>query len=73
MLALYVIIAYGLMNASFKLIDLLPSARFSTGSAGAPAPATTAAIAPAARRSAGISRLGAVRIGARARRSGAGS
>ena len=26
MLALYVIVAYGLMNASFKLIDLLPSA-----------------------------------------------
>ena len=26
MLTLYVMIAYGLMNASFKLIDLLPSA-----------------------------------------------
>ena len=26
MLALYVIVAYGLMNASFKLIDLLPAA-----------------------------------------------
>ena len=37
MLTLYVMIAYGLMNASFKLIDLLPGPPFSTGSAGAQA------------------------------------
>ena len=47
MLTLYVMIAYGLMNASFKLIDVLPSA-VSTGSAGAAARATRAATVSAA-------------------------
>ena len=57
---------YGLMNASFKLIDLLPSAVLDWigGRAGAGDDSSErtggAAIA-------GISRVGAVRIGARAR------
>ena len=53
MLALYVIVAYGLMNASFKLIDLLPSAVLDWigGRAGA-GDATTAASGQAARPSA---------------------
>ena len=71
MLALYVIVAYGLMNASFKLIDLLPGAvldwiggRAGAGDDGGERAGGTAV--------AGISRMGAVRIGARTRR-GAGS
>ncbi len=66
MLALYVIVAYGLMNASFKLIDLLPAAVLDWigGRAGAGDDGSErtggAAIA-------GISRVGAVRIGARSR------
>ena len=67
MLALYVMVAYGLMNASFKLIDLLPGAvldwiggRAGTGDDGGERAGGTAV--------AGISRMGAVRIGARARR-----
>ena len=72
MLALYVIVAYGLMNASFKLIDLLPGAvldwiggRAGAGDDGGERAGGTAV--------AGISRVGAVRIGARFRRGGAGS
>ena len=72
MLALYVIVAYGLMNASFKLIDLLPSAvldwiggRAGAGDDGGERTGGTAV--------AGFSRLSAVRVGARARRGGAGS
>ncbi len=71
MLALYVIVAYGLMNASFKLIDLLPSAvldwiggRAGAGEDGGERAGGTAV--------AGFSRLSAVRVGARARRGGAG-
>ena len=71
MLALYVIVAYGLMNASFKLIDLLPSAvldwiggRAGAGEDGGERTGGTAV--------AGMTRLGAVRVGARARRGGAG-
>ena len=63
---------YGLMNASFKLIDLLPGAvldwiggRAGAGDDGGERTGGTAV--------AGISRMGAVRIGARARRGGAGS
>ena len=72
MLALYVIVAYGLMNASFKLIDLLPAAVLDWigGRAGAgddPGERTGGAAV------AGMTRLGAVRVGARARRGGAGS
>ena len=70
MLALYVIVAYGLMNASFKLIDLLPGAvldwiggRAGAGDDGGERAGGTAV--------AGISRVGAVRIGARFRRGGA--
>ena len=72
MLTLYVIVAYGLMNASFKLIDLLPGAvldwiggRAGAGDDGGERAGGTAV--------AGISRVGAVRIGARFRRGGAGS
>ena len=50
MLALYVIVAYGLMNAAFKLIDCCPPPS-STGSAGAPPPGTTAASGPVGPRS----------------------
>ena len=71
MLALYVIVAYGLMNAAFKLIDLLPSAvldwiggRAGAGEDGGERAGGTAV--------AGFSRLSAVRVGARARRGGAG-
>ena len=66
------IVAYGLMNASFKLIDLLPSAvldwiggRAGAGDDGGERTGGTAV--------AGFSRLSAVRVGARARRGGAGS
>ena len=66
MLALYVIVAYGLVNASFKLIDLLPAAVLDWigGRAGAgddPGERTGGAAV------AGLSRVGALRIGARAR------
>ena len=72
MLALYVIVAYGLMNASFKLIDLLPSAVLDWigGRAGAGDDGSERTGGAAV---GGISRLGAVRIGARVRRGGAGS
>ena len=72
MLALYVIVAYGLMNASFKLIDLLPSAVLDWigGRAGAGEDGSERTGGAAV---AGISRMGAVRIGARSRRGGAGS
>ena len=72
MLALYVIVAYGLMNASFKLIDLLPSAVLDWigGRAGAGDDASDRTGGAAV---GGISRLGAVRVGARARRGGVGS
>ena len=72
MLALYVIIAYGLMNASFKLIDVLPSAVLDWigGRAGAGDDGSERTGGAAV---GGISRLGAVRIGARVRRGGAGS
>ena len=70
MLALYVIVAYGLMNASFKLIDLLPGAvldwiggRAGAGEDGGERTGGTAV--------AGMTRLGAVRVGARVRRGGA--
>ena len=71
MLALYVIVAYGLMNASFKLIDLLPGAVLDWigGRAGAGDDGSERTGGAAV---GGISRLGAVRIGARARRGGAG-
>ena len=66
MLALYVIVAYGLINASFKLIDLLPAAvldwiggRAGVGDDGSERTGGAAV--------AGISRVGALRIGARAR------
>ncbi|MDE0377680.1 MAG: DotA/TraY family protein, partial [Rhodospirillales bacterium] len=72
MLALYVIVAYGLMNASFKLIDLLPSAvldwiggRAGAGEDGGERAGGTAV--------AGFSRLSAVRVGARRARGGAAS
>ena len=69
MLALYVIVAYGLMNASFKLIDLLPSAVLDWigGRAGAGDDASERTGSAAV---GGISRVGALRIGARARRGG---
>ena len=63
------IVAYGLVNASFKLVDLLPSAVLDWigGRAGAGDDGSErnggAAVA-------GISRMGAVRIGARVRRGG---
>ena len=69
MLTLYVMIAYGLMNASFKLIDLLPSAvldwiggRGGTGEDGGERVGGAAAGA--------ISRVGGLRIGAGPRRGG---
>ena len=69
MLALYVIVAYGLMNAAFKLIDLLPSAvldwiggRAGAGEDGGERTGSAAV--------AGISRMGAVRVGARRVRGG---
>ena len=72
MLALYVIVAYGLLNASFKLIDLLPGAvldwiggRAGAGEDGGERAGGTAI--------AGISRVGSMRIGARFRRGGAAS
>ena len=71
MLTLYVMIAYGLMNASFKLIDLLPSAvldwiggRGGTGEDGGERVGGAAAGA--------ISRVGGLRIGAAAALPGAG-
>ena len=69
MLALYVIVAYGLMNAAFKLIDLLPSAVLDWigGRAGAGEDGSERTGGAAV---AGISRMGAVRIAARARRGG---
>ena len=70
MLALYVTIAYGLMNASFKLIDLLPSAvldwiggRGGAGDDGAGE--RVGGVAAGA-----ISRIGGLRIGAGPRRGG---
>ena len=70
MLALYTIIAYGLMNASFKLIDLLPSAVLDWigGRAGAGDDGSERVGGAAV---GGIGRMGALRIGARARRGGA--
>ncbi len=69
MLALYVIVAYGLMNASFKLIDLLPGAVLDwiggRAGAGEDGGERTGGAAVA-----GMGRMGAVGIGARARRSG---
>ena len=72
MLALYVIVAYGLMNAAFKLIDLLPSAvldwiggRAGAGEDGGERTGGTAV--------AGFSRLSAVRVGAGRARGGAAS
>ncbi len=69
MLALYVIVAYGLMNASFKLIDLLPGAVLDwiggRAGAGEDGGERTGGAAVA-----GMGRMGAVRIGTRARRSG---
>ena len=71
MLTLYVMIAYGLMNASFKLIDLLPSAvldwiggRGVTGDEGGERVGGAAIGA--------ISRVGGLRIGAGPRRGGGG-
>ena len=62
-------VAYGLMNASFKLIDLLPSAVLdwigARAGAGDDASERTGSAAVG-----GISRVGALRIGARARRGG---
>ena len=69
MLTLYVMIAYGLMNASFKLIDLLPAAvldwiggRVGTDGEGGERVGGAAV--------GGISRMGGLRIGAGARRGG---
>ena len=69
MLALYVIVAYGLMNASFKLIDLLPAAVLDWigGRAGAGDDGSERTGGAAV---AGISRVGALRIGARSRGGG---
>ena len=66
MLALYVIVAYGLLNASFKLIDLLPAAVLDWigGRAGAGDDGSERTGGAAV---AGISRVGALRIGARGR------
>ena len=67
MLTLYVMIAYGLMNASFKLIDLLPSAVLDwiggRGGAGEDDGERLGGAAAGA-----ISRVGALRIGAGPRR-----
>ena len=69
MLTLYVMIAYGLMNASFKLIDLLPSAVLDWigGRAGAGDEGSERVGGAAV---GGISRIGGLRIGAGARRGG---
>ena len=69
MLTLYVMIAYGLMNASFKLIDLLPSAVLGwiggRGGAGEDSGERVGGAAAGA-----ISRVGGLRIGAGLRRGG---
>ena len=69
MLTLYVMIAYGLMNASFKLIDLLPSAVLDwiggRGGAGDDGGERVGGAAAGA-----ISRVGGLRIGAGLRRGG---
>ena len=69
MLTLYVMIAYGLMNASFKLIDLLPSAVLDwiggRGGAGEDGGERVGGAAASA-----ISRVGGLRIGAGPRRGG---
>ena len=69
MLTLYVMIAYGLMNASFKLIDLLPSAVLDwiggRSGAGEDSGERVAGAAAGA-----ISRVGGLRIGAGLRRGG---
>ncbi len=69
MLTLYVMIAYGLMNASFKLIDLLPSAVLDwiggRGGAGEDSGERVGGAAVGA-----ISRVGGLRIGAGPRRGG---
>ncbi len=69
MLTLYVMIAYGLMNASFKLIDLLPSAVLDwiggRGGAGEDSGERVGGAAAGA-----ISRVGGLRIGAGPRRGG---
>ena len=69
MLTLYVMIAYGLMNASFKLIDLLPSAVLDwiggRGGAGEDGGERVGGAAAGA-----ISRVGGLRIGAGPRRGG---
>ena len=69
MLTLYVMIAYGLMNASFKLIDLLPSAVLDwiggRGGAGEDGGERVGGAATSA-----ISRVGGLRIGAGPRRGG---
>ena len=69
MLTLYVMIAYGLMNASFKLIDLLPSAVLDWigGRAGAGDEGSERVGGAAV---GGISRMGGLRIGSGARRGG---
>ena len=69
MLTLYVMIAYGLMNASFKLIDLLPAAVLDWigGRAGAGDEGSERVGGAAV---GGISRMGGLRIGAGARRGG---
>ena len=71
MLTLYVMIAYGLMNASFKLIDVLPSAvldwiggRSGAGDEGGDRVGGAATGA--------ISRMGGLRIGAGRARGGGG-
>ena len=69
MLTLYVMIAYGLMNASFKLIDVLPSAVLDwiggRGGAGDEGGDRVGGAATGA-----ISRMGGLRIGARPRSGG---
>ena len=69
MLTLYVMIAYGLMNASFKLIDMLPSAVLDwiggRGGAGEDGGERVGGAAIGA-----ISRVGGLRIGAGPRRGG---
>ena len=69
MLTLYVMIAYGLMNASFKLIDLLPSAVLDwiggRGGAGEDGGERVGGAATSA-----ISQVGGLRIGAGPRRGG---
>ena len=69
MLTLYVMIAYGLMNSSFKLIDLLPSAVLDwiggRGGAGEDGGERVGGAAAGA-----ISRVGGLRIGAGPRRGG---